>query len=79
MTASEVATLEFAREVLKLPVPRVITWSWEKQGHPNPVGADYILMEEAPGIKLDERWMKFDRADDVVPVICRVYQMWSQV
>lgn len=45
VTASEVATLQFAREVLNLPVPRVITWSNAKRGHTNPVGADYIIME----------------------------------
>lgn len=69
VTASEVATLQFAREVLKLPVPRVITWSGEKQSRHhsiNPVGADYIIMDS---IKLDERWMKFDSADDVAPVM----------
>ena len=72
VTASEVATLEFAREVLNLPVPRVITWSGEKRGHLNSVGADYIIMEEVPGIKLDERWMKFDSADDVLPVMAGI-------
>jgi len=70
VTASEVATLEFAREVLKLPVPRVIAWSKEKRSHSiNPVGTDYIIMEEVSGIKLDERWKKFDSADDVAPVM----------
>ena len=47
VTASEVATLQFAREVLNLPVPRVITWSGAKRGHAN---VDYIIMEEVPGV-----------------------------
>ena len=69
MTASEVATLQFAREVLNLPVPRVITWSGAKRGHTNPVGADYIIMEEIPGVRLVQRWKEFDSADDVRPIM----------
>jgi hypothetical protein len=45
VTASEVATLQFAREVLQLPVPRVITWSGAIRDLVNHVGADYIIME----------------------------------
>ena len=69
MTASEVATLQFAREVLNLPVPSVITWSSAKRGHTNPVGADYIIMEEVPGVRLGHRWENFDSADDVRPIM----------
>jgi hypothetical protein len=69
VTASEVATLQFAREVLHIPVPRVITWSGAKRGHPNPVGADYIIMEEASGVCLGDRWENFGSADDVIPIL----------
>ena len=69
VTASEVATLQFAREVLHLPVPRVITWSGAKRGHTNSVGADYIIMEEIPGVRLAHRWKEFDSADDVRPIM----------
>jgi hypothetical protein len=69
VTASEVATLQFAREVLKLPVPRVITWSGAKRGHINPVGSDYIIMEEVPGVRLGQRWTEFESADDVTPIM----------
>ncbi|RAH79370.1 hypothetical protein BO86DRAFT_436103 [Aspergillus japonicus CBS 114.51] len=41
---SEVATLDFLRTVLKIPVPRVLSWSSSLQ-QVNPVGAEYILME----------------------------------
>jgi hypothetical protein len=69
VTASEVATLQFAREVLKLPVPRVITWSGANRGHMNPVGADYIIMEEVPGVRLGERWTEFGSPGDVTPIM----------
>lgn len=75
VTASEVATLQFAREVLKLPVPRVITWSGAKRGHTNPVGADYIIMEEIPGVRLGQRWTEFESADDVRPIMTGILDM----
>lgn len=52
-TASEVATMDFARIVLDLPVPRVLAWSATDQ---NPVLAEYIIMEEAKGTQLHEVW-----------------------
>ena len=52
-TASEVATMEFARTILNIPVPRVLTWSVTDQ---NPVQAEYILMEEARGTRLHKVW-----------------------
>jgi hypothetical protein len=52
-TASEVATMEFARTVLNIPVPRVLAWSANEQ---NPVQAEYIFMEEARGSQLHELW-----------------------
>jgi hypothetical protein len=75
VTASEVATLQFAREVLKLPVPRVITWSGAKRNNVNRVGADYIIMEEVPGVPLGLRWNKFERAEDVKPVMNGIMDM----
>ncbi|KAL4905221.1 hypothetical protein BDW74DRAFT_185269 [Aspergillus multicolor] len=53
-TASEVATMDFLRNVLHLPVPRVYAWS--SRATENPVGAEYILMEKQPGIMLSEVW-----------------------
>jgi hypothetical protein len=51
--SSEVATMEFARTVLNIPVPKVLAWSATKQ---NPVQAEYIIMEEARGSQLHEVW-----------------------
>jgi hypothetical protein len=52
-TASEVATMEFVRTILNIPVPQVLAWSATDQ---NPVQAEYIIMEEARGSQLHEVW-----------------------
>jgi hypothetical protein len=52
-TASEVATMEFARTILNIPVPQVLAWSATDQ---NPVQAEYIIMEEARGSQLHKVW-----------------------
>lgn len=52
-TSSEVATMEFARDILNIPVPKVLAWSATDQ---NPVQAEYIIMEEARGSQLHEVW-----------------------
>ncbi|KAL6704899.1 Phosphotransferase enzyme [Coniothyrium glycines] len=52
-TSSEVATMEFVRSVLNIPVPRVLAWSATDK---NPVQAEYIIMEEARGSQLHKVW-----------------------
>lgn len=44
-----------ARNVLQIPVPRVYSWNAQPD---NPVGAEYIVMEEAPGTMLDSIWVE---------------------
>ncbi|KAE8315097.1 kinase-like domain-containing protein [Aspergillus transmontanensis] len=53
-TASEVATMDFLRNLLNLPVPRVYAWSSRATG--NPVSAVYILIEKQPGVMLSDAW-----------------------
>ncbi|KAJ7090561.1 kinase-like domain-containing protein [Mycena crocata] len=53
-TASEVATMDFARNVLGVPVPKVLTWS--SQAATNGVGAEFIVMQSAPGVQLSAIW-----------------------
>ncbi|KAH8589704.1 kinase subdomain-containing protein [Bisporella sp. PMI_857] len=53
-TASEVATMDYARNVLGIPLPKVYTWS--SRSDATPVGAEYIIMEKATGIQLSEVW-----------------------
>ncbi|PWY75735.1 phosphotransferase enzyme family protein [Aspergillus eucalypticola CBS 122712] len=54
VVASEVATLDFLRAGLKIPVPRVLSWSSSSQT--NPVAAEYIIMEKVQGQQLSEVW-----------------------
>lgn len=53
-TASEVATMDYLRNCLGLPVPRVYGWDSHLDG--NLVGAEYILMEKVVGDALCDRW-----------------------
>ncbi|KAK5453545.1 Phosphotransferase enzyme [Exophiala xenobiotica] len=55
VTASEVATLEFLRSELAVPVPKVFSWS---DNSDNPVGCEYIIMEEAQGRALNTVWSR---------------------
>ncbi|KAJ6121362.1 hypothetical protein N7512_003827 [Penicillium capsulatum] len=52
-TASEVATMDFARYILQLPIPRVLDWSATSY---NSVGSEYVIMEEATGSQLAMTW-----------------------
>lgn len=51
--ASEVAVMEFARAELDIPTPKVLAWSWDAAG---PVGAEYVIMEEAEGDMVSVQW-----------------------
>ncbi|KAJ8116979.1 hypothetical protein OPT61_g1714 [Boeremia exigua] len=53
-TASEVATMDYVRDRLQIPVPKII--SYNTQAETNDVGAEYILMEKCPGIELGRLW-----------------------
>ncbi|KAH0848892.1 phosphotransferase enzyme family protein [Fonsecaea pedrosoi] len=52
-TASEVATMDFVRNTLQTPVPKVYAWSSTAD---NAIGAEYIIMEKMPGAQLSEVW-----------------------
>ncbi|PIG83018.1 hypothetical protein AARAC_004887 [Aspergillus arachidicola] len=62
-TASEVATMDFARSVLKIPTPRVFAWNTDVN---HPVGSEFIIMEEAPSVKLEDVWSDLDLEEKVV-------------
>ena len=54
VTASEVATMQFLRDVLDTPVPRVLSWSADAET--SGVGAEYILMDRVAGDSLAKQW-----------------------
>lgn len=63
VTASEVATMEYARRKLGVPVPRVLGWCSNRND--TPVGAEYIIMEKAPGIEIFRIWPDLDHLQKI--------------
>ncbi|QQK46243.1 phosphotransferase enzyme family protein [Penicillium digitatum] len=57
--SSEVATRELLRQVFDFPVPRVLSWS--SNSAKNLVGAEYIIEERAPGVRLGSVWHQWPR------------------
>jgi hypothetical protein len=74
MTASEVATMDYVRNYLGLPVPKVIAWS--SQAATNGIGAEYIIMETAQGVQLSNVWGDLDarKKKDIVNSIVSAEQ-----
>ena len=56
LTSSEVATMDFLRSELSIPVPRVYVWNPFTSVDRNPVGAEYIIMEKVEGVQLADCW-----------------------
>jgi hypothetical protein len=44
----------------QIPVPKVLAWSSDPS---NTVGAEYIIMEKAPGVPLSEKWEGMPESD----------------
>ncbi|KAF2206699.1 hypothetical protein CERZMDRAFT_52602 [Cercospora zeae-maydis SCOH1-5] len=78
-TASEVATMEFAREVLRTPVPEVYAWSSRAQE--TLVGSEFILMEKINGMELENFFpgMKIQDRLEVVKAIATYQKSWASV
>lgn len=74
-TASEVATMNFLRAVLKLPVPKVLTYSATSD---NPVRAEYILMERVKGESLSSRWLSLT-TNEVKDVVTQIADMERKI
>ena len=73
-TASEVATMDFVRNVLGVPVPKVLSYcSRAETEAPN---AEFIIMENAPGVQLDKVWDDLGHADkkDIVKSLIDIEQ-----
>jgi hypothetical protein len=56
LTASEVATMDFLRSEVGLPIPRVYGWNSSAAVEENPVGAEYVIMEKVQGVELSRCW-----------------------
>ncbi|EEP80177.1 predicted protein [Uncinocarpus reesii 1704] len=78
-TASEVATMDFARKVLDTPAPRVHSWNSRAKSHP--VGAEFIIMDKTEGVPLSQVWasMKLNQKLQVFLAMTRLQKQWLSV
>ncbi|KAF9510646.1 hypothetical protein BS47DRAFT_58761 [Hydnum rufescens UP504] len=67
VTASEVATMDFIRTVLKILAPRVLSWC--SKANSTPVGSAFIIMEEMLGVSLRGRWFAPPGAREMVAMV----------
>ncbi|PIA89672.1 Altered inheritance of mitochondria protein 9, mitochondrial [Cercospora beticola] len=76
-TASEVATLDFIRSCMSIPVPKVLSWSSKAES--NPVGAEYIIMEKANGVSLESVWPRMKLADrlTIMKTLVEYQKLWA--
>ncbi|KAJ6149594.1 Aminoglycoside phosphotransferase [Penicillium samsonianum] len=51
-TASEVGTMDYVRNILRIPAPIVYAWSPSTEE----IGAEYIIMEKSQGVELSKLW-----------------------
>jgi hypothetical protein len=56
--------MEFARSRLRLPVPRVLSWSSQRGS--TAVGAYFIIMEKAPGVEVSKVWPQISEEQRLV-------------
>ena len=67
------------RNVLNVPVPKVLAWC--SRAHEGPVGAEYIIMEEVPGVELEQVWPNMSIRDRfaVVKSIAGFQKAWTSI
>lgn len=72
-TASEVATLDFLRHILEVPVPKVFAFSSTVDNY---VGSEYIIMERIKGESLASRWLSLSTPElkDVLTQLVKLEQ-----
>jgi len=54
VTASEVATLDFVRNVVSIPAPKVLAWS--SRAESTPVGAEFMILEKVADVEVHKPW-----------------------
>ncbi|WEW56479.1 hypothetical protein PRK78_001924 [Emydomyces testavorans] len=74
-TASEVATMDFLRTILDIPIPQVLAHSSTTD---NPVGSEYIIMERMRGESLASRWLALS-TNEVKGVMNQLAKMEEKV
>ncbi|KAM5454307.1 hypothetical protein MaudCBS49596_002324 [Microsporum audouinii] len=69
VTNSEVATITYLQCHTKLPIPTILDWNDDPT---NPIGSEYIIMEHADGVLLQEAWtnMPTEKKVKCIGAIC---------
>lgn len=77
-TASEVATMQFMREMLELPVPQVLAWSSRSEN--TPVKSEFIIMEKLGGRYLSDAWddLTTDETANIIQEIVEVERRMTE-
>ena len=60
------------RTVLRLPTPEV--YAWNSKAAENPVGAEFIIMEEARGVPLSHKWPTL-HGDDKLNLVEKIVEI----
>jgi hypothetical protein len=61
--------MDYARNILGLPVPKVLDWS--ARAEETDVGVEYILMEKVEGVELHQRYKNLrSEALDLISQVC---------
>ncbi|KAJ6189838.1 phosphotransferase enzyme family protein [Penicillium mononematosum] len=78
-TASEVATMDFARKIINSPAPHVYAWNSRAKSHP--VGAEFIIMDKIEGVPLSEVWdtMQIQKRLKVILAMTSLQKEWLSV
>ncbi|KAJ5225025.1 hypothetical protein N7468_006250 [Penicillium chermesinum] len=74
-TASEVATIQYLQRKTSVPIPKILAWSDDAA---NSVGSEYIIMEHAAGIQLQQKWPNMS-GDQKVQCIDAIYRKLREV
>lgn len=71
--------IQQARTVLGTPVPKIYAWS--SRANENSIGAEYIIMEKAPGIQLDDVWknMGFQERRALTESVAHYQSLWTSI
>ena len=77
-TASEIATMDFAHNVLQTPAPRV--YAWNARADENSVGAEYMVMERMPGVPLSKVWWNLqpNKKLRILLQVCDYQKRWTR-
>lgn len=67
------------RNVLDTPVPKV--YAWNSKAHMHPVGSEFIIMENIPGVQLRTVWNNMKPVDElgILVALSRYQKSWSSV